>query len=139
MSAGPGLALATKVTNDKGGKVHFLGAGCIVNGPFMNRGTLTIAEGTDVQLNGFSFVEGGSSTLGLDVAGHGKTSKLSGQSKMSLSGTLQVTTIGSPAAGSSYTPILGVSTLTGKFANIVSPRIGYSVSYGASSVTLTAK
>ena len=139
MSAGPGLALAIQVTNDKGGKVHILGAGCIVNGPFTNRGTLTIAEGTDMQLNGFSFVEGGSSTLGLDVAGHGKTSKLSGQSKMSLSGTLQVTTIGSPAAGSSYTPILGVSTLTGKFANIVSPRTGYSVSYGATSVTLTAK
>jgi hypothetical protein len=141
MSAGPGLALSTQVTNDKGGKVHILGTGCIVNGPFMNRGTLTLAEGTDVQLNGFSFVEGGGSTLGLDVAGNGKTSKLtaSGPSRVSLSGTLQVTTLGSPAAGSSYTPILGVSTLTGKFANIVSPRIGYSVSYGATSVTLTAK
>ncbi len=95
-----------------------------------------------MQLNGFSFVEGGGSTLGLDVAGNGKTSKLtaSGPTRVSLSGTLQVTTIGSPAAWNLlHRPILGVSTLTGKFANIVSPRpIGYSVSYGATSVTLTA-
>lgn len=139
-STGSGAILSTQVVNDKGGTIRISGAGCLINGPLTNHGTLTLGKGSGVQLNGFHLVEAGGSTLGLDIVAGGKPSAITGPAHVVLGGTLRVTTIGHPNRGSLYTPILlSGYALTGKFAKIVSAGTPYTVSYAAKSMTLTAQ
>lgn len=140
-SVGSGATLSTPVVNDKTGTLSVSGTGCVVNDPLMNRGSLILGRGSNVQLNGFSFVEASGSSLGLDIGAGGKSSTINaGSSHVTLGGTLRVTTIGHPSRGSIYTAIsLSGPTLSGKFAHVVSRGAQYSVSYGAKSMTLTAE
>ena len=142
VAAGTGATLNSQVTNYKGSTTHFSGTGADVGNTFSNSGTVILGRGTDVQLNGVDFSENPGSTFAAEVGPHGATSELSAleASHVTLAGTLRVTTVGDPAAGATYRPIsVAGSTVTGKFAHISSPQRGYSVSYGPTSVTLTAK
>jgi hypothetical protein len=100
-----------------------------------NKSHLSVADGANLALSGGSiYTQGTAGTLGVTVdatAGYGIVGGTD-----TVGGKLAVTTVGTPASGSSYNVISGAS-LSGTFATINSP-VTYTPTYSSTGLTLTA-
>lgn len=102
-----------------------------------NNGTLSVDAGANLDLYpDDSYSQGSAGRLNVVVnATFDKTYGLVGSGVISLSGTLGVTTYGTPSTGQSFTVISGGS-VTGTFSSISSP-VSYTPVYSPTSVALT--
>ena len=101
-----------------------------------NAGTLQVASGGHFTISGGSILTT-TGFLGTTVNATGPvTSGISG-GDITAGGTFGVTTIGSPAPGTVFTPISG-ATITGAFTNLEYGAHGYTTSVTSTSVTITA-
>jgi hypothetical protein len=98
-----------------------------------NHGSLSVADGANLSLNsGSSITESTGSSLGVTVdAGTGLGYGIIGGS-LTLTAKLAVTTVGSPASGSTFT-VISSGTVTGTFVT-VAPAATYTASYTPTSV-----
>jgi hypothetical protein len=129
--------LRTPITNQAGGTVT-IGAPTTVQDEgtlTANSGTLQVASGGLYTLSGGSTLTSSSTaTLGVTANGTSGTGGITGPG-VSLAGTLAVTTVGSPALGSTFTPIPG--PVTGTFSALSFGPRAYAVTYPSGSVLLT--
>ncbi|HEY5010130.1 MAG TPA: hypothetical protein VIH73_03175, partial [Acidimicrobiales bacterium] len=132
--------LDTNIVNEPGAQVN-IGSDATVSPAsggattLTNDGTLSIAAGASYTLsNGSSVVQNSSGTFATTI----DTSVPSfGQlvgGPVSLAGTLQVTTLGSP--GASSWPIIATSNVSGSFTNVLFSGATYPVNYASTNVTL---
>ncbi|HTW10315.1 MAG TPA: hypothetical protein VME46_22615 [Acidimicrobiales bacterium] len=123
------------LTNQAGGSVEIASPSDFEYGPAtVNSGNLRVAEGGELVLSSGSTLRNApTGTIGVTVdATKGAVSGISGAG-VSLNGTLAVTTLGSPAAGSSYVVIGG--PVSGEFSASSFGHQSYSVRYTAGSVS----
>jgi hypothetical protein len=131
--------LRTNLTNTSTGKTEINGLttddGSGGDTTLTNSGTLSVADGDGITISGSSFVQTSTGTFEptVDVAAN-KAYGLSG-SAYTLAGTLDPTTLGTPAANSTYNVIANTSQIIGSFTTVTGP---YTVSYPTGSVTLKA-
>ena len=129
-SGSPATAtIAVPLTNQAGGKVDIAAStGFGDDTPTANSGAFDIVHGGQVVLSGGSTLTNkATGTLGVTVDASTKTvSGITGPG-VALKGTLAVTTMGSPAVGSSYVAIGG--PVTGKFSAYSFGHQHYSVRY----------
>jgi hypothetical protein len=106
-----------------------------------NNGTLSVDAGDNLNLfDGASYSQGAAGRLNVVVdatkdAAYGLIGPDEGSGKISLGGTLGVTTYGTPSAGQSFTVISGTS-VTGTFS-LISSSVSYTPAYSPTAVTLT--
>ncbi|MGO9149891.1 MAG: hypothetical protein ACLP1E_13790 [Acidimicrobiales bacterium] len=121
--------VAVPLTNQAGGKVDIAAATGFADGtPTANSGAFDIVHGGQVVLSGGSTLTNkATGTLGVTVdASTNTVSGITGPG-VALNGTLAVTTMGSPAVGSSHVAIGG--PVTGKFSAYSFGHQHYSVRY----------
>ena len=120
--------LRVPITNQAGGTL-VVGPGGPGGTADQDAGTLTANAGTVLVANGGRLALSGASTLTnsgvLGVTVNGSAGGISGPG-IALGGTLQVTTVGTPNAGTAFTPITGS---TGTFATLAFGASAYGVSY----------
>src|SRR5579884_686467 len=94
-------------------------------------GSVTVGGGGD-------YIQGASGTLGVTIdAVHGTNTGITGGAgRADLAGTLQVTTLGTPALGSHWT-VVNAGTVSGTFLTPVGGSVNYSVTYPPGQVVLT--
>jgi hypothetical protein len=103
-----------------------------------NSGTLSVADGANLAMsNGSSYSQtsGGTLAVVVDVpaaTGYGLTG-----GAVTLAGTLDVTTVGTPTSGTSFSVISGASSRSGTFAT-VSSAVSYTPLYSTAGVKLKA-
>ncbi|MGD0749659.1 MAG: fibronectin type III domain-containing protein, partial [Acidimicrobiales bacterium] len=99
----------------------------------VNNGTITVHDNTTLSI-GDNFTQGEFGTLAVtsDTTA-GTKSQITGGTD-TLDGTLEVTTIGTPAT---YSPISSASSRTGYFGTLNYNGISYTTAYSSSAVTLT--
>jgi hypothetical protein len=104
--------------------------------PVTNAGKLQVANGESLALSsGSTLINTAKGTLGVTV--NGTAGGISGPGVTLDSGsTLAVTTVGSPAVGTVFTPISG--PVTGTFTDFSFPAAAYTLSYPSGAVELTA-
>jgi hypothetical protein len=105
-----------------------------------NNGTVTVeANGTLSLGNGFSFAQAASATFATTIDANAVTfgQLTGGGGPVSLDGKLVVTTVGSPAIGSSW-PIISGASRSGQFATLDFRSNNYDVQYTSTGVTLMA-
>ncbi len=136
--AGGPRYLRTPVTNN--GQLLF-GATTLMDNAttIVNNGLMGLEDDVDLLFTGGSFTNSAGGTLYATVnAATRAASLLGGSATAYLAGTLEVRTIGSPAAGSTYTPIT-VSSRLGTFSAVTSaaPSVTpYTATYSSTSVGL---
>ncbi len=133
----PPVIIGVPVTNQTGGRVDVTANTSVQLGPdgyaataAVNRGIFRIGRGSQVVLGGAStLTNDAKGTLAITVDAINKTvSGISGAG-VTAGGTLAITTLGSPASGSSYVVITG--PVKGKFATCRSGPTQYAVRYAA--------
>ncbi len=101
-----------------------------------NSGTFQVVNGGELSLSSNSALTNtASGTLGVTV--NGTAGGISGPGVTITGSTLEVTTVGSPAVGTTFTPISG--PVTGTFSHFDFGTGNYSVSYPSNSVVLTTE
>ncbi len=98
-----------------------------------NAGTLQVVNGGKLTLSSSSVLHN-TGTLGVTVNGTAGTGGITGPGVTITGSTLSVTTVGSPAVSTLFTPISG--PVTGTFATFIFPEADYAVTYPSSAVQL---
>jgi hypothetical protein len=130
--------IRTPVTNQTGGTVT-IGAPSTNQDQgtaTSNAGTLTVTDTGELTLSGSSTVTN-TGTLDVTVNGPAGTGGISGPGVTITGSTLAVTTVGSPAVNTVFTPIGG--PVTGTFATLSFGPDAYAVAYPSGAVQLTTK
>ena len=112
-----------------------------VNGQVVNNGAFMIeASGTLNMSGGSAFTQGPAGTFAttIDANANAFGRLTAGGSPMSLDGALKVTTVGSPAVGSTW-PIISGANRSGQFATKDFGSTNYDVQYPLDGVTLVAQ
>jgi hypothetical protein len=131
--------LRTNLTNNSGASVDIDGVTLedSVGGAttLTNNGTVAVGDGDGLTLsNGSAFSQSSTGTFAPTVDASTGAFGITGGAD-SVAGTLDVTTAGLPAVGSTYDVIRSASSLGGTFSTLVG---SYTVSYSSVAVTLTA-
>ncbi len=132
------VVIQTPVTNQSGGTVSIGSASTVQNNSTAtsNAGTLQVLNGGTLALSaGSTLVNTG--TLGVTVNGTAGTGDITGAGVTVTGSTLAVTTVGSPALHSTFTPIAG--PVTGTFTTFSYGPDAYTVTYPSASVLLTTE
>ena len=133
--------LQVPVTNQSGGTVTIGSADTLQNDDTAhpNSGTLQVLNGGKLALSGSSstLVNTSSGILGVTVNGTAGTGEITGSGVTVTGSTLAVTTVGSPALDSTFTPISG--PVTGTFSTLSFGADAYVVTYPSNSVVLTTE
>ncbi len=131
--------LRTNVTNNIGASVDIDGV-TLEDGSggattLTNNGTLSVGDGDGLTLSdGSAFSQSSTGTFAPTVDASTGAFGITGGTD-SVAGTLDVTTVGSPAVGSTYNVIRSSSSLLGAFSMLLGP---YTVSYSSTAVTVEA-
>ncbi len=125
------------VTNQAGGTITVGAPSTDQNDDTLtsNSGTLQVINGGALVLSANSTLTNTSTgTLGVTVNGTAGTGGITGPGVTITGSTLSVTTVGSPAVSTLFTPISG--PVTGTFATFIFPEADYAVTYPSSAVQL---
>ena len=137
--AGNARYLRIPITNAAGGTFEISSSTAFqdVSTATINDGLFTLLDGANLSVSGGSFTNNAGGTIAVTVNAITGVSKITGGTTVNLDGTLKVTTIGSPAVGTVFTPI-SVTSRVGTFTTLRYGTAAYATAYSPTTVTLTA-
>jgi len=139
--AGGTRYLRVNVVNDAGATVSISAASTLQDQGTTdtNAGTWNVKDGGELSLSGnSSFVESSGAKLGVTIDTSATGGGISGGT-ITVTGTLTVTTVGTPTSGTAYTVLSSPGgSFSGTFSTINTGSTSYTAAYAVTGLTLTA-